>query len=67
MAGERGILIDDTWQHGSDDATLFKLLRGEIPGQTMPPIGKAMTEEEIWKVLAWVRSLYRGDPNLVNW
>src|ERR1700760_1852105 len=45
-------LIDDEWKFGSDDKTLFKLIRGEIPEQTMPAtFGKVMTEEEPWKVL----------------
>lgn len=61
-------ISDDTWQFGSDDQTLFKLLRGEIPEQTMPgSIGRSMTDDEVWKVLAYVRSLYRGAPGKVNW
>lgn len=60
-------LFDDSWNHGSDDETLFKLIRGEIPDQLMPPVGKNMTDEEIWKVIAWIRSIYKGDPNKVDW
>src|SRR4051812_32563635 len=64
MGGGGGMgkpLIDEEWRFGSDDATLFKLIRGEIPNQTMPNvIGKNMTDEEIWKVLIYVRSLYAG-------
>jgi mono/diheme cytochrome c family protein len=61
-------LIDDEWRFGSDDPTLFKLIRGEIPNQTMPNvIGKAMTDEEIWKALLYVRSVYAGDPTKINW
>jgi mono/diheme cytochrome c family protein len=61
-------LIDDEWTFGSDDETLFKLIRGQIPEQTMPAVfGKVMTEEETWKVLAFIRSLYKGDPSLANW
>ncbi len=61
-------LIDDEWTFGSDDETLFKLIRGQIPEQTMPAVfGAVMTEEETWKILAYIRSLYKGDPSLVNW
>ena len=67
MAGERGLLIDDTWQYGSDDESLFKLMRGQIPNQTMPAVGQSMTDDEIWKVLAWIRTLYKGDPSKINW
>ncbi|KRT71205.1 MAG: mxaG (cytochrome c1) involved in methanol dehydrogenase (mxaG3) [candidate division NC10 bacterium CSP1-5] len=61
-------LLDDEWQFGSDDGTLFKLIRGEIPGQTMPDVfGKAMKDEEIWQVIAFIRTLYKGDPSRINW
>src|SRR6187549_1270146 len=49
-------ILDDEWIFGSDDATLFKLIRGEIPKQTMPnAIGKVLTDEQIRKVLVYVR------------
>ena len=60
-------LFDDTWNYGSDDETLFKLIKGQIPGQIMPAVGQNMKDDEIWKVLAWIRTLYKGDPSKVNW
>ncbi len=60
-------LFDDEWNYGSDDETLFKLIKGQIPNQTMPAVGKNMTDDEIWKVFAWIRSIYKGDPSLINW
>ncbi len=60
-------LFDDQWNYGSDDETLFKLMKGQIPGQIMPAVGKNMTDDEIWKVFAWIRSIYKGDPSLINW
>ncbi len=60
-------LFDDEWNYGSDDETLFKLIKGQIPNQTMPAVGKDMTDDEIWKVFAWIRSIYKGDPSLINW
>ena len=71
MGGGGGMgkpLIDDEWKFGSDDQTLFKLIRGEIPNQTMPnAIGKSLTDDEVWKVLLYVRSIYQGDPSKINW
>jgi len=71
MGGGGGMgkpLIDDEWKFGSDDQTLFKLVRGEIPNQTMPnAIGKALTDDEVWKVILYVRSVYSGDPSKINW
>ncbi len=61
-------IVDDEWTFGSDDETLFKLIQGQIPEQTMPDVfGAVMTEEEIWKTLAFIRTLYKGDSSLVNW
>ncbi len=61
-------LLDDEWKFGSDDATLFKLIKGEIPQQTMPAaFGNVLKDEDVWKLIAYVRSLYRGDPSKINW
>ncbi len=61
-------LFDDQWNFGSDDETLFKLIRGEIPGQIMPAYTKEdMRDDQLWKVIAWIRSIYKGDPSLINW
>jgi mono/diheme cytochrome c family protein len=35
-AGHGPAVLDEAWGFGSDDETLFKLIRGELPGQTMP-------------------------------
>jgi cytochrome c(L) len=61
-------LLDDVWKFGSDDETLFKLITGEIPEATMPKVFRAvLSDEQVWKILAYVRSLYKGDPAKVNW
>jgi cytochrome c(L) len=61
-------LLDDEWKFGSDDLTLFKLIKGEVPQQTMPAaFGGVLKEDEIWKIIAFVRSLYTGDPSKVDW
>jgi cytochrome c(L) len=62
------VLLDDEWKFGSDDETLVKLIKGEIPEQTMPSVfGKELKEDDVWKILAYVRSLYQGDPSKINW
>jgi cytochrome c(L) len=66
--GMGAALLDDEWKFGSDDETLFKLIKGEIPQQTMPAVfGKELQDDDVWKILAYVRSLYQGDPNKINW
>ena len=61
-------ILDDTWKFGGDDETLFKLIKGDLPQQTMPAVfGKILTEEQVWKIIAWIRSISKGDPNLIVW
>jgi cytochrome c peroxidase len=60
-------VLDDTWVFGSDDQTLYKLLKGEVSGQTMPRTFASLPDEQLWKMIAYVRSLYKGDPGLVDW
>ena len=75
-------VINDTWVYGSDDTTLFNLIKLgstglQAKGYTrvghenvvgdMPPFAGVVTEEEEWKLLAYVRSKYGGDPSLKNW
>jgi cytochrome c(L) len=60
-------IIDDVWKFGSDDQTLFKLIKGQIPEQTMPKVYNALPDDEVWKILAFVRSQYAGDPQKVDW
>ncbi len=61
-------VTDDVWVFAGDDETLFKLIKGQIPNQTMPPaFGQVLTDDQIWKILAFVRSEYRGDPSRIEW
>jgi mono/diheme cytochrome c family protein len=60
-------IVDDIWKFGSDDETLFKLIKGKIPEQTMPRVYESLPDEEVWKILAYIRSQYSGDPAKINW
>jgi cytochrome c(L) len=60
-------LTDDVWKYGGDDATLMRLIKGGITESTMPKYGQTLNEDQIWKVIAYVRSLYQGDPALKQW
>jgi cytochrome c(L) len=59
-------LLDDTWEFGSSDDVLFRLIKGEIAESTMPKVWQ-LESDQVWKVIAYVRSLYRGDPSKVDW
>jgi mono/diheme cytochrome c family protein len=60
-------ILDDTWAFGSDDETLFKLMKGQVPQQTMPKTWASLPDDQIWKMIAHVRTLYKGDPTLIDW
>lgn len=75
-------VVNDIWVYGSDDTTLFNLVklgssamqakgytrvgREKIVGE-MPAFGGVVTEDEEWKLIAYVRSRYAGDPAQRNW
>jgi mono/diheme cytochrome c family protein len=71
-------LTNDTWVYGGDDDTLFRLVtlgtdelqkqgymregRENVVGP-MPPFGAIIKNaDDLWKILAFVRSKYSGDP-----
>ena len=71
-------LTNDTWVYGGDDDTLFRLVSlGSDELQTkgytrtghenvvgpMPPMGAIVaTDDDLWHILAFVRSNYHGAP-----
>ncbi|HTT42422.1 MAG TPA: c-type cytochrome [Steroidobacteraceae bacterium] len=71
-------LTNDTWVYGGDDDTLFRLvaygsqtLQGkgysrkaqESVVGPMPQMGQLMkTDDELWRILTFVRSNYHGSP-----
>jgi mono/diheme cytochrome c family protein len=61
-------IIDDTWKYGSDDETLYRLITGQIEESQMPRnFGEVLAEEEVWKILTYIRTQYAGDPALADW
>ena len=40
-------ILDDTWQFGSDDETLYKLIKGQVPQQTMPTTFASLPDEQV--------------------
>ena len=75
-------LVNAAWIYGSDDATLFNLIQlgsagmraaghvrstSEKSGGDMPPFVGMLSDADTWKLIAWIRSRYSGDPALRNW
>jgi mono/diheme cytochrome c family protein len=71
----------DVWFYGMDDDTLFRLVTlGSVdmqkqgfarlggPGLIMPPFGTLIkSDDELWKIITWIRSIYKGDPKKRTW
>src|SRR3977135_80083 len=54
-------------RHGNSDADLFRTINEGVPGTAMPQNGATqqgvgMTEEEIWQVISYIRSLQAKAP-----
>jgi cytochrome c oxidase cbb3-type subunit 3 len=59
-------LTDQKWQTGDgSDANLLTQIR-DGRGQ-MPAYKEVLTDEQVWKLIAFVRSLYKGNPSTVKW
>lgn len=59
-------LTDAEWRYGGDDTSVFTTIKFGRPGG-MPPWGAKMSDDEILTVMAYVRSLYKGDPAAKVW
>src|SRR6266480_491804 len=54
-------------RHGNSDGDLFRTINEGVPGTAMPPNGATqqgvgMTEEEIWQVISYIRSVQVKAP-----
>ena len=76
-------LSNETFVYGSDDDTMFRLIvsgtdelakagyfRKGMEGIVgpMPPFAALFeTDADVWKVIAWIRTVFNGDPKRINW
>ena len=54
--GSGPALMDDVWIYGSDPLTIYQTIHGGRPNG-MPAFGKRIPEDQIWQLVAYVRSL----------
>ena len=59
-------LIDETWKtgNGSDLSLLEQIREGKAQ---MPPFKTVVNDDQAWKLIAYIRSLYKGDPTKITW
>jgi cytochrome c(L) len=60
-------LIDDEWIYVPTDKTIYKAISEGRRGTVMVSWSKDLSSDQIWKVIAYIRSLYVGDPNKIIW
>ncbi len=59
-------LTDEQWKEGTGDDT--RVMDQVMTGRNkMPGYDGVITEEEAWKVIAYVRTLYKGAPATIEW
>ncbi len=59
-------LTDDRWLHGDKDEDIMRVIKNGVPRTTMKKMGEALKEEQIAKIIAYVRSLGRA-PTGSTW
>jgi cytochrome c oxidase cbb3-type subunit III len=50
-------LTSGRWTHGGSDAEIYRTIKMGVKGTEMPPVGGNLKEEEIWMIIAFLRSL----------
>jgi putative heme-binding domain-containing protein len=59
-------LTDDRWIHGDTDEDIARVIRNGVPNTTMKKLGDSLKEEQIRKVILYIRSLARA-PGESTW
>jgi putative heme-binding domain-containing protein len=59
-------LTDQRWIHGSTDADIERVIRNGVLSTTMKKLGESLKDEQIKRVIAYIRSLARA-PGESTW
>lgn len=60
-------LTDDTWVYKPTDKMLFKTISRGRSGTNMVGWSADLDPDQIWQVIAYIRSLYLGSPKKIIW
>jgi len=61
--GIRGPDLSQVWASGRTDGGLFRTLRTGVPGTEMPAVTARTPDEDVWKILAYLRTLAAPAPS----
>jgi putative heme-binding domain-containing protein len=59
-------LTDNRWLHGETDEDINRVIQNGVPGTTMKKLGESLKEQQIARIIAYIRSLART-PGEGNW
>jgi putative heme-binding domain-containing protein len=59
-------LTDNRWLHGDKDEDIARVIKNGVAGTTMKKLGESLKEQQIERIIAYVRSLARA-PGDANW
>jgi mono/diheme cytochrome c family protein len=54
--GDAPNLFGCDWRHGGSDDQIFKTISAGVPGTRMVPFGGAIPDEDIWRIVAYLKS-----------
>ncbi len=60
--GVRGPDITQVWASGRTDEGLFRTLRDGVSGTEMPAVGPRISNDDVWRILAYLRTLAAPAP-----
>lgn len=60
--GIRGPDLSQVWASGRTDEGLFRTLRTGVPGTEMPAVNPRTSDDDVWKILAYLRTLAAPAP-----
>lgn len=60
--GVRGPDLTMLWAAGRTDGGIYDTLRRGVPGTEMPAIGPRTREDDVWKIVAYLRTLAVAQP-----
>jgi len=50
-------LSDDVWDFGASDGEIFTVIKGGVTGKDMRPFASRLSDEDIWSVVNFLRTL----------
>ena len=59
-------LTDERWLHGDKDKDIARVIKNGVPRTTMKKLGESLKDEQLAKIIAYVRSLARA-PGSSTW